>query len=70
MPIIIRCRSCGFVLYRGNELRSIDEVLRVWGYRCPVCMSPLSTRPLGMKVAARVAPKYLTNEEKNRGGPP
>ena len=70
MPIIIRCLSCGFVLYRGDQLRSIDEVLRVWGYRCPVCMSPLSTLPLGMKVAARVTPKYLTSEnEKNRGGP-
>jgi hypothetical protein len=70
MPIIIRCHSCGFVLYRGDQLRSIDEVLRVWGYKCPVCMSPLSTRPLGMKVAARVAPKYLVSEDaKSRGGP-
>jgi hypothetical protein len=70
MPIIIRCRSCGFILYQGNELKSIDEVLRVWGYKCPVCLSPLSTQPLDMKVAARVVPKYLTSvDEKNRGGP-
>ena len=69
MPIIIRCRSCGFVLYRDNQLKSIDEVLREWGYRCPACMSPLSTWPLGIKVAARLTHKYLTNEdEKNRGG--
>jgi uncharacterized protein with PIN domain len=69
MPIIIRCHSCGFILYQGNELKSIDEVLREWGYRCPACMSPLSTLPLGMKVAARVTPKYLVSEDtKNRGG--
>ncbi len=49
MPIIIRCHSCGFILYQGNELKSIDVVLREWGYRCPVCMSPLSTWPLDIK---------------------
>ena len=52
MPIIIRCHSCGFVLYNGNELRSIDLILREWGYRCPVCMSPLSRTPLRTKVEA------------------
>jgi len=52
MPIIIRCHSCGFVLYNGNELRRIDLVLREWGYRCPVCMSPLSRTPLRAKVEA------------------
>jgi len=52
MPIIIKCHSCGFVLYNGNELKSIDLVLREWGYRCPVCMSPLSRVPLRTKVEA------------------
>ena len=71
MPIIIRCHSCGFILYQGNELKSINAVLREWGYRCPVCMSPLSTWPLAVKVAARLIHKYLTNEdEKNRGESP
>ena len=48
--IIIRCHSCGFVLYRGNQLRSIDEVLRQWDYKCPVCMSPLSKTPIRWEV--------------------
>ena len=52
MPIIIKCHSCGFILYQGNELKSIDLVLREWGYRCPVCMSPLSRTPLRAKVEA------------------
>ncbi len=50
MPIIIRCQSCGFILYQGNELKSIDMVLREWGYRCPVCMSPLGKTPIRWKV--------------------
>jgi hypothetical protein len=70
MPIIIRCHSCGFILYQGNKLKSIDAVLRQWDYKCPVCLSPLIPWPLHIKVAARVTPKYLANEdEKNRGGP-
>ncbi len=48
MPIIIRCHSCGFVLAvigkeaTQNGVLSIEVTLRQWGYRCPVCMSPLS----------------------------
>jgi len=52
MPLIIKCHSCGFILYQGNELKSIDLVLREWSYRCPVCMSPLSRTPLRTKVEA------------------
>jgi len=50
MPVIIRCHSCGFVLYQGEKLRRIDVVLREWDYRCPVCMSPLSKTPLEIRV--------------------
>ena len=39
-------------MYQGNELKSIDLVLKEWGYRCPVCMSPLSRTPLRTKVEA------------------
>ncbi len=46
MPIIIKCHSCGFVFYNDHQLKSIDEVLRYWGYHCPVCGSPLSRTPL------------------------
>jgi len=65
MPIIIRCHSCGFVLYNGNELKSIDLVLREWGYRCPVCMSPLSRVPLKTRVVATPTPnhRYIDDDE-------
>ena len=41
MPICIVCDSCGFILYRGKELKSIEDVLRRWDYRCPCCLSKL-----------------------------
>ncbi|WP_243678060.1 hypothetical protein [Vulcanisaeta distributa] len=51
MPIIIKCHSCGFVFYNDQQLKSVDEVLRQWGgYRCPVCLSPLSKAPIAMRV--------------------
>lgn len=51
MPIIIRCHSCGFVLYmydsrKKEPPRSIEVALREWGFKCPVCGSPLSRVPL------------------------
>ena len=63
--IIIKCHSCGFILYQGNELKSIDLVLREWGYRCPVCMSPLSRVPLKTKVVATATPnhRYIDDDE-------
>ena len=63
MPIIIRCHSCGFVLYNGNELRSIDLILREWGYKCPVCMSPLSKVPLRVKVVGNANYKRIDDDE-------
>jgi hypothetical protein len=63
MPIIIKCHSCGFVLYNGNELRSIDLVLREWGYRCPVCMSPLSPRPVEFKVVPRTEKHHYYSDD-------
>ncbi len=63
MPIIIRCHSCGFVLYNGNELRSIDLILREWDYKCPVCMSPLSKVPLRVRVVGNANYKRIDDDE-------
>ena len=57
MPIIIRCHSCGFVLavIRAEDIKegglpTIDAILRTWGYKCPVCLSPLSKTPIRIGV--------------------
>ena len=44
-PITIKCKHCGFTFYHGNQLKSIYDVLRLWGYRCPVCLSPCGVKP-------------------------
>jgi len=54
MPIIIKCHSCGFVLYEGNQVKSIDDVLRQWGFRCPCCLSTLDAIPKKFSVEALV----------------
>ena len=44
MPITIKCWSCGFVLYQGKDLKSVDDILKRWGYRCPCCLSTLKPK--------------------------
>ena len=41
MPLKIVCSSCGFVFYEGKELKSVYDVLKAWGFRCPCCLSKL-----------------------------
>jgi len=55
VPIIIRCHSCGFILAKieripNGSLPSIEVILRQWGYKCPVCLSPLSKTPIRWEV--------------------
>ncbi|MCC6020749.1 MAG: hypothetical protein LM577_05225 [Thermoproteaceae archaeon] len=47
---IVRCDSCGFVLYKGREPRTVEAVLKMWGGVCPKCMSPLERKPIRMAV--------------------
>ncbi len=50
MPVVVVCHSCGFVLYSGREPKSVDDVLRKWGYRCPCCLSALKPKIQGYKI--------------------
>ena len=51
MPLIVKCNSCGYVLYNGKQLKMIDEILRLYGYRCPCCLSILVNVPTTIKVS-------------------
>ena len=50
MPITIQCSSCGFILYQGKDPKSVDDVLKKWGYRCPCCLSVLKPKIHGYKI--------------------
>lgn len=60
MPIEIRCKSCGFLFGRVSSPASIHDVLRKWGYRCPVCMSSLDKL---MQTLNRIAYGIRIDEE-------
>ncbi|MHC1586314.1 MAG: hypothetical protein ACXQTV_02065 [Candidatus Hecatellaceae archaeon] len=42
MPQVAVCKDCGYVLYRGVELKSAEEIIQMVGGRCPKCGRKLS----------------------------
>ncbi|MBP1448722.1 MAG: hypothetical protein JZD41_01715 [Thermoproteus sp.] len=50
---IVKCISCGFELYHGEEPKTVEAVAKMWGGYCPKCMSPIERRPI--KIAVRLA---------------
>ncbi|CCC81183.1 hypothetical protein [Thermoproteus tenax] len=52
---VVRCLSCGFVLYQGAEPKTVEAVIKMWGGYCPKCLSPLEKRPvkIGLKLLAK-----------------
>lgn len=35
--LTIVCGHCGYVLYEGNELKTLNEVVREYANTCPNC---------------------------------
>jgi len=50
---VVRCDSCGFVLFEDKEPKTVEYVLRIWGGICPKCMSPLEKKPIKIAVGLR-----------------
>ena len=42
MPQVAICKECGYVIYRGLELKSADEIIQMVGGVCPKCGRKLS----------------------------
>jgi len=42
MPQRIICRSCGYILYEGDEFMYPGEVIESYGGFCPSCKSKIS----------------------------
>ena len=54
MPVVYRCRECGFVLWAGcRDLPTPSEVIARYGGRCPRCGRKL-TKPTLRDVRVRV----------------
>ena len=48
--IVYLCSECGHVLYRGWKLRTIDQIIKYYGGRCPCCLSELRKAPTRVEV--------------------
>jgi len=65
MPIIIKCKSCGFVLYNDNKLISIEMLLSIYGFRCPCCLSPLNPNPNREDIVIKLSGKSSSSRNNN-----
>jgi DNA-directed RNA polymerase subunit RPC12/RpoP len=43
--IIIKCKKCGYVLYRTATVIPVSAILRQYGYKCPRCGAQLNLDP-------------------------
>lgn len=50
MTFEIACKSCGTTLYSGFELRSPDDVLRAFGYKCRKCGTRLTSEKFNLEI--------------------
>ena len=50
MPQCVVCQQCGYVLYKGAELKPPDEILHQHDGKCPRCGKKLALVPLDVEV--------------------
>ncbi len=50
MPQQVKCNKCGTLLYRGEELKSPEEILQTYNGKCPKCGRRLSLMPQNVEV--------------------
>ncbi|MFN7105655.1 MAG: hypothetical protein ACK4M3_03625 [Pyrobaculum sp.] len=50
---VVKCDSCGYVLYEKDVPKAVEAVLKMWGGTCPKCMSPLEKRPIKIAIGVR-----------------
>lgn len=46
----IACIKCGNTLYSGFELRSPDDILKVFGYKCKKCGVKLTSQKFRIEI--------------------
>jgi DNA-directed RNA polymerase subunit RPC12/RpoP len=50
MTYEVACMKCGNTLYSGFDLRSPNDILKLFGYRCKKCGSKLSTEKFRVEI--------------------
>jgi len=49
LPQKVICSKCGYVLYKGMELKSPDEIIQKYE-KCPSCGRKLSIKPIKIEI--------------------
>ena len=59
MPLLVKCRKCGAVLYEGEDLKTPYEIVGPYDGKCPNCGKKLSNIPktVEIKLPAKSAHK-------------
>lgn len=57
MPQRIICRSCGYVLYEGEEFIYPGEIVERYGGSCPSCKSDISFSMDDIRIELKPAKK-------------
>ncbi len=42
MPQVVICKGCKYIIYKGVELKSAEEIIQTVGGKCPNCGRKLS----------------------------
>ncbi|MCK4477933.1 hypothetical protein KAU88_05340 [Candidatus Bathyarchaeota archaeon] len=50
MPQKVFCQKCGYILYKGPELKPPDEIIQKYDGKCPKCGRKLSSVPIDVEV--------------------
>lgn len=50
MPQKVFCQKCGAVLYQAEELKPPDEIIQMYGGKCPSCGKKLSLIPHNVEI--------------------
>lgn len=48
--LVVVCGHCGYVLYEGNELKTLNEILREYAGVCPNCKKSLKPVTQSVKI--------------------
>ncbi|MCS7135829.1 MAG: hypothetical protein RMJ14_04230 [Nitrososphaerota archaeon] len=49
--LTVVCGHCGYVLYEGNELKTLNEVVREYANICPKCGKTLKPCVQNIKIS-------------------
>ncbi len=57
MPQVAVCKGCNYIIYKGVELKSAEEIIQMVGGKCPNCGRKLSFNIDDIEISPATAKK-------------